>query len=130
MVHILGGFELNLGNHQDAHLLHPPNPPWHGMNPHSVASTAPLAAAPLGFIPWDLKHPQWLGLHPRSGHFGGPARKFDSMLLDNTKITSEAYFHNWLGYNMVFLPEVAMATGGKQGGVVLVVREGPQGWSV
>ena len=44
------------------------------------------------------------------------------MLLTNTKITSEAYFHNRLVYKVVCSPAVATATIGDQGGVGLVVR--------
>ena len=52
------------------------------------------------------------------------------MLLTNTKITSKAYCHNWMGYDVVCLPEITMATGGAQGVVGLVGIEWPQGWSV
>ena len=38
------------------------------------------------------------------------------MLLTNTKITSEAYFHNRLVYKVVCSPAVATATIGDQGG--------------
>ena len=36
---------------------------------------------------------------------------FDFMLLTKTKITSKAYFHNWLGYVMVCFLEVTTYTG-------------------
>ena len=36
----------------------------------------------------------------------------NAMLLTKTKITSEAYFHNRLGYNIVFLPLVTTDAGG------------------
>ena len=55
---------------------------------------------------------------------------FDGMLLTDTNITSEAYFHNWLGYDMVCFPAISKTTGGVQGVVGLVVRERPQGWSL
>ena len=52
------------------------------------------------------------------------------MLLTNTKITSKAYFHKRMGYNVVFNMASTTATGGTQGGVGLVVRDRLQGWSV
>ena len=52
------------------------------------------------------------------------------MLLIDTNITSDVYYHNQMGYNMVCYPAVTMSTDGAQGGVGLVVREWLQGWSV
>ena len=52
------------------------------------------------------------------------------MLLNDTKITSEVYCHNRLGYDVVCFMEVTMYTGGAQGGLGLVVIERPQGWCV
>ena len=52
------------------------------------------------------------------------------MLLTNTKITSEAYFHNRMVYKVVCLTAVATDTGDAHGSVGLVFRESPQGWSM
>ena len=56
--------------------------------------------------------------------------RFDAMLLTNTKITSESYFHNRLGYDMVCFPAVTTDTIRAQGVVGLVFIERPQGWGV
>ena len=55
---------------------------------------------------------------------------FNVMLLTKTNITSKEYFHNRIFYDMLCLPEFTTDTEGAQGGVGLVVRERPQGWSV
>ena len=62
----------------------------------------------------------------REVHIGS----FDVMLLTETKITSEAYYHNQRGYDVVCPSAVATDTCGAQGGVELLVRELPQVWSV
>ena len=49
------------------------------------------------------------------------------MVLTNTKITSKAYCHNRLGYDVVCSLVVTTATGGAQGGLDLVFRERPKG---
>ena len=51
---------------------------------------------------------------------------FDVMLLTETNITSEAYCHIWIGYNVMCLQAVTMDTDVAQGGVVMVVREQPK----
>ena len=55
---------------------------------------------------------------------------FDVMLMTETNITDQAYCRNRLGYSVVCLPEITTTAGGVQGGVVLVVRDRPHGWSV
>ena len=52
------------------------------------------------------------------------------MLMIDIKITSKAYCHNRLGYDVVCSPGVTTDTSGAQGVVGLVIREQPQGWSV
>ena len=52
------------------------------------------------------------------------------MLLTKNKITSKAYCHKNLEYNVVCLPVLPMDTEGVQGGVGLVIRERPQVWSM
>ena len=55
---------------------------------------------------------------------------FGVMLLTNTKIASEAYFHNRLVYDVVCFPAVTMDTGDAQMGVGLFARESTQVWSM
>ena len=55
---------------------------------------------------------------------------FDMMMLTKTKIKSEAYSHNRLGYNVNFLAARPSSNRGTQGGVGLVTRERPVGWGV
>ena len=55
---------------------------------------------------------------------------YNLILLTETKIMDKAYLHNYLGYNAVCYQEVGTAAGGVQGGVGLVLRERPDGWSV
>ena len=55
---------------------------------------------------------------------------FEIMLLTNTKIASEVYFHSLLYYNMVCFLVVTMATYGAKGGVDLFFRDLLQGWSM
>ena len=52
------------------------------------------------------------------------------MLLTETKIQSEAYFHNRLGYNLTCLMAHFSSAGGAQGGFVLVTMEQLVGWGV
>ena len=51
-------------------------------------------------------------------------------MLMGTNITDEAYFHNCLGYDVVFSEVVGNVSKETQGEVVLVVRERPEVWSV
>ena len=55
---------------------------------------------------------------------------YDLMLMMETKILYDAYFHKNLGYDAVFSQAVITAAGGDQGGVGLVVRERPYEWSL
>ena len=59
-------------------------------------------------------------------HIGG----FDLMILTATNITDQAYGHNMLGYDVVYLPVFTTDAGGLKRGVGLVVRDQPQGWSI
>ena len=52
------------------------------------------------------------------------------MLLTKTKIQSEAYSHNHLGYDVACLAAQPSSAGGSQGGVGLVTRERPVGWGI
>ena len=52
---------------------------------------------------------------------------FDVMLLNKTKIQSEAYSHNRLGYGVTCSTLHPSSSGGAQGGVRLVRREMPVG---
>ena len=62
-----------------------------------------------------------LGWHRPSGRWS--AGIFDVMLLTKTKIQSEAYSHNHLGYDVACLAAQPSSAGGSQGGVGLVTRE-------
>ena len=52
------------------------------------------------------------------------------MLLTETKIRSEAYSHNHLGYDVTCLTARLSSAWGDQGGMGLVTRERPVGWGV
>ena len=52
------------------------------------------------------------------------------MILTETNITHQDYYRIRMVYELVFLQEIMTAAGNMQGGVVLVVREQPQGWSI
>ena len=55
---------------------------------------------------------------------------FDMMMLIKTKIHSEAYSHNRLGFNVTCLTARPSSSGGDHGGVGLVTRERPVGWVI
>ena len=55
---------------------------------------------------------------------------FDVMLLTKTKIQSEAYSHNRLGYGMTCSTACPSSSGRAQGDIGLVMREWPVGWGV
>ena len=52
---------------------------------------------------------------------------FNLMVLTETKVTGQAYFHNRLGYNVVFLSEINTDAGGAQGVLSLFVQDRPKG---
>ena len=54
---------------------------------------------------------------------------YDPMLLTETNIPYDAYFHNRLGYDIVCSQVVGTAARAVYGGVGLVMRERPDGWS-
>ena len=62
----------------------------------------------------------------RSAQIGG----FNIIILTDTKITDQAYWHSRLSYNVVCLSEITTDYSGVQGRVVLVIRDLPKGWSV
>ena len=55
---------------------------------------------------------------------------YNLMLMTEMKIPDETYFQNHLGYNNMCSQVAGTEAGGAQGGVGLVVRERPEGWSV
>ena len=55
---------------------------------------------------------------------------FDVMIMIETKIQSEAYLHNRLGYDMNCLVVRPSISGGDQDGVGLVTREMPIEWGI
>ena len=55
---------------------------------------------------------------------------FDVMILTETKIQSEAYSHNRLGYDVNYLVVRPSISGVYQGGVDLVTRERPIEWGI
>ena len=56
--------------------------------------------------------------------------RYDLMMLTDTNIPDEAYFHNHLGYGVMWSQTVGNTYGGSQEGVGLVTRERTYGWSV
>ena len=48
---------------------------------------------------------------------------FDLMVLMETKVTDQAYYHNIRCYDVVCLSETTMESGGVQGGVELFVQD-------
>ena len=52
------------------------------------------------------------------------------MLLTKTKIQSEVYSHNRLGYNVTCSAARSSSAGGAQGGVGVVARERPARWGI
>ena len=52
------------------------------------------------------------------------------MVLKETKVTDQSYFHYILGYDVVCLTAIATDACGAQGGVGLVVWYQPKEWSV
>ena len=55
---------------------------------------------------------------------------FDVILLTETKIQTEAYYHNRLEYNVTCMKERLSSAGVSQGGVGLVTREWTNGWGI
>ena len=55
---------------------------------------------------------------------------FDVMLLKETKIQTEAYSHNYLGYNVTCFSARPSSARGSQGLVGLVMREWLVGWGI
>ena len=55
---------------------------------------------------------------------------FDFMVLTETKISTAAYFHNRMVYNIVCSPSPTASSGGAQVGVVLVSCDLLTGWSL
>ena len=54
----------------------------------------------------------------------------DVILLSETKIQTEAYYHNCLGYYVKFSKASPYNSGGGQGSTGLVTRERPEGWGI
>ena len=55
---------------------------------------------------------------------------FVVMLLTKTKIQSEAYSHNPIGYGVNVLAAHTSSAGGAQGGVRMAMRARPVGWGI
>ena len=55
---------------------------------------------------------------------------FDVMLPTKTEIKSEAYSHNFLGYDETFSTERPSSAGGAQGVIGVLTRERPVGWGI
>ena len=111
-MHIFEGCKLNWRHQQDAHLLQPPAPPLCGPPPHGTAATVLPSATPrrLSLGIYIIRNGQGFGLDQAIWEVH--LDSFDVMLMTNTKITSEVYFHNHLGYDVVCFPAFNTATGG------------------
>ena len=55
---------------------------------------------------------------------------FDLIIFTETKINDQDYCLNIMVYYVMCLQDITMAAGNVQGGVGLVVRDQPQGWSI
>ena len=105
--------------------------------PHGVNR---MHTAPPPLHRWSLRSPRLaIGtLNIRDGQGFGLAQAiravervfFDVMLLTKTKIQSEAYSQNRLGYNVTCLTAHPSSFGVAQGGIRLVKRERPVGWGI
>ena len=77
---------------------------------------------------YNIRDFQGFGLH--QGIWDVQLGNYDLMLLMETKILDQAYCHNFLSYDVMCSQVVGTATRVAQGGVVQVLRENLDGWSV
>ena len=81
-------------------------------------------------IPQELQDLQWPGpgivQDIQAERIGG----FNLIIITETKITDQSYFHNKMGYDVVCLQAITTEDGNMQGEVGMVVRYQSQGWII